>query len=484
MNQLSNKTVASRPSRPIKFIQFGEGNFLRAFVDWMIQEMNNAGIITGDVAVVQPVPFGRLKELKEQDGLYTLIQEGVTEGEFVSQEQIIDVISEFNNPYEDFSGYLKLAEIETLEYMISNTTEAGIVLDEQDDILATPPATFPAKVLAFLKHRYEFFNGDMEKGLYIIPCELIDHNGDELYRCVKRLAEINNLDAGFMNWLEQANTFTNTLVDRIVPGYPAGRMEEFTCKLGYTDNNLVLGEVFHLWVIEDRNGISSKLAGNKAGLNMVFTDDIKPYKLQKVRILNGLHTLMVPTAFLKGLNTVYDAMNDKEMFEYIKEATEQELIPATENYLSKEVLTDFAASVYDRFNNPQANHELLSIALNATSKFKSRLLPTGLDYLNIHGEFPKRMALSLASNLVFFRGVRGEETIRLQDDQQFLDFYKDVWSKYEAKEISAAEVVDAYLGLKDHWGMDLNEIPSLKETVTASVETLLSEGVEAALKIS
>jgi len=481
MNVLNNSVIGNHLERPIKIVQFGEGNFLRAFVCWMFQELSYAGVYHGDVAVVQPLAAGRIKELAEQDGLYTLVQEGVKDGEFVATTQVIDILRAFVNPYEDYNAYLKLAEIDTLEFVFSNTTEAGIVLDESDSIENTPPKTFPGKLLAFLCHRYQKFNGAMDKGLFIVPCELIDDNGDELYKCVKRLAEINGLDSEFMKWLDEANTFTNTLVDRIVPGYPADRIKALTEKLGYVDNNIVMGEVFHLWVIEDRNGIGKILDGAKAGLNMVFTKDIKPYKIQKVRILNGLHTLMVPVAYLKGIDTVGDAMRDDMMLKFIKNAADLEIIPATSHYLSKETLTAFANEVYDRFSNPQIHHELMAISLNSTAKFKSRLLPTAFDYAKANGTFPPYMAFSLASMLVFFKGSRNGEKINLQDEPQFLDFYSDVWVKYDANELDARGVVSAFLGLESHWESNLNEIPGLTDQVTDAVCAILADNMEIAL---
>ncbi|MTL37514.1 tagaturonate reductase, partial [Turicibacter sanguinis] len=456
MKALNNEILPNRKERPIKIVQFGEGNFLRAFVDWMIQELNDAGVYNGNIAVVQPQPFGRVKELAEQNGLYTVIQEGVQNNEFVSKSQIIDSISEFIDPYMNFEAYLQLAEVETLELMISNTTEAGIVLDESDSIEATPPKTFPGKVLAFLLHRYRHFNGDLTKGLYIVPCELIDNNGDELHRCVKRLAEVHHLEEGFMTWLDEANTFTNTLVDRIVPGYPAKRIEEFTNQFGYLDKNMVLGEVFHLWVIEDRNGISSVLKGAEANLNILFVKDIKPYKIRKVRILNGLHTLMVPVSYLYGIDTVGETMNDDLMLTFLNHTVEDEMIPATERYLTAAELRQFAKEVYDRFNNPRVRHELMSIALNSTSKFKSRLLPTALDYVERFGKFPTHIEFSLASLLVFFRGKRGTEVIALQDEADFLEFYRNVWNRYEAGTATVRDVVTEFLGMEDHWEMNLN----------------------------
>ncbi|MFR1837079.1 MAG: tagaturonate reductase [Turicibacter sanguinis] len=482
MKALNNEILPNRKERPIKIVQFGEGNFLRAFVDWMIQELNDAGVYNGNIAVVQPQPFGRVKELAEQNGLYTVIQEGVQNNEFVSKSQIIDSISEFIDPYMNFEAYLQLAEVETLELMISNTTEAGIVLDESDSIEATPPKTFPGKVLAFLLHRYRHFNGDLTKGLYIVPCELIDNNGDDLHRCVKRLAEVHHLEEGFMTWLDEANTFTNTLVDRIVPGYPAKRIEEFTNQFGYLDKNMVLGEVFHLWVIEDRNGISSVLKGAEANLNILFVKDIKPYKIRKVRILNGLHTLMVPVSYLYGIDTVGETMNDDLMLTFLNHTVEDEMIPATERYLTADELRQFAKEVYDRFNNPRVRHELMSIALNSTSKFKSRLLPTALDYVERFGKFPTHIEFSLASLLVFFRGKRGTEVIALQDEADFLEFYRNVWNRYEAGTATVRDVVTEFLGMEDHWEMNLNEIPNLTDELTAIVEDILSDGMETALK--
>jgi len=481
MKVLNNAVIGNRETRPIKIVQFGEGNFLRAFVNWMLQELNNEGIYHGDVAVVQPQAGGRIKELAAQDGLYTVVLEGIQNGEFVSKTPIIDCLREFVNPYEDYEAYLKLAEIDTLEFVFSNTTEAGIVLDESDRIENTPPTSFPGKLLAFLYHRYQKFAGAMDKGLFIVPCELIDDNGDELYKCVKSLAEIHGLEAGFMKWLDEANTFTNTLVDRIVPGYPVSRIDELTEKLGYIDNNIVMGEVFHLWVIEDRNGIGEILDGAKIGLNMVFTKDIKPYKIQKVRILNGLHTLMVPVAYLKGIDTVGDAMKDELMLKFIKNSTDFGIIPSTEHYLSKETLTAFADEIYDRFSNPQIHHELMSISLNSTAKFKSRLLPTALDFVKANGKFPPCMAFSLASMLVFFKGSRNGEKINLQDEPQFLEFYADVWAKYDTNVLDVRGVVSEFLGLESHWESDLNAITGLTDQMTSAVEAILADGMEIAL---
>ena len=481
MEILNNTIMKKKSARPIKIVQFGEGNFLRAFVDWFLQELNDAGLYHGDVAVIQPQPTGRIKALKAQDGRYTLIQEGMKDGQFTSEIKVIDVLQQFIDPYTAYEAYLKLAEVDTLEFVISNTTEAGIVLDETDLMSNTPPTSFPGKLLAFLHHRYETFHGDMNKGLYVIPCELIDDNGDELHRCLKELAIINGLSTAFLTWLSEANTFTNTLVDRIVPGYPTEQAAELTKKLGYIDDNMVMGEIYHLWVIEDRGGISNRLNGAKLGLNMIFTSDIKPYKIQKVRILNGLHTLMVPVAYLLGLNTVGDVMKNESLLTFIKNTTNLEIIPATGQYLPTELLHTFAHDVYDRFSNPQIHHELMAIALNAIAKFKSRLLPTALDYVSIKGKFPPHIAFSLASLLLFYKGWRHDEQINLQDDPAVLAFFKTLWQP-TGEEISEQFLVSKCLKNTALWGMDLNDIPGATEQVVEWMEKIIESGMAAALR--
>ncbi|MCL1990831.1 MAG: tagaturonate reductase [Defluviitaleaceae bacterium] len=481
MTRLTNDFIGSRPKRPIKVVQFGGGNFLRAFVDSALQVLNDEGIYETDVAVVQPLRATSQKpDFEAQDGLYTLIQEGLQQGEFVSKTQLIDVLQKSIDPYEDYEAYLALAALPTLEFIFSNTTESGIVLDESDTMDHQPPHTFPGKLLAFLHHRYHVFSGAMDKGLTIIPCELIDDNGDTLHRHVKRLAEIHDLGADFMHWLAEANTFTNTLVDRIVPGYPADTRDAWEKKLGYQDHQLVMAEVFHLWVIEDRGTIRNRLDGQKAGLNIHYVKDIKPYKIQKVRILNGLHTLMVPIAYLKGLDTVGEAMKDVTMLRFIKQVTDLEMIPATKQHVAQESLQAFANEVYDRFSNPQIQHSLLSIALNATAKFKSRVLPTVLDYVQLKGECPAAIAFSLGSLLVFFKGDRHGEVIHLQDEPLLLTFYQELWGGYEAGELTVSEMVTAFLRLT-YWETDLNEVPGLTDHVKKTVEAILSKGMTAAL---
>ena len=276
MTKQLNATNYNKPNRPTKIMQFGEGNFLRAFVDWIVQDLNDKNIFSGGVVVVQPVPMGRVLDLAKQDGLYTLCLEGIDKGQVVQSRQIIDVLNDFVNPYEDYQKYLSYAHSEDLEVVVSNTTEAGIVLDANDVDFTHCPTSFPGKLLAFLEERYNHFGGDMSKGLAIIPCELIDYNGQALKKALNQLAEIRKMDGAFINWLNNANHFTDTLVDRIVPGYPRDTVEQIWQQTGFVDNNVVKGEVFHLWVLKKDEFIQSKLPADKSGLNVIFADDITP----------------------------------------------------------------------------------------------------------------------------------------------------------------------------------------------------------------
>ena len=427
MTKQLNATNYNKPNRPTKIMQFGEGNFLRAFVDWIVQDLNDKNIFSGGVVVVQPVPMGRVLDLAKQDGLYTLCLEGIDKGQVVQSRQIIDVLNDFVNPYEDYQKYLGYAHSEDLEVVVSNTTEAGIVLDANDVDFTHCPTSFPGKLLAFLEERYNHFGGDMSKGLAIIPCELIDYNGQALKKALNQLAEIRKMDGAFINWLNNANHFTDTLVDRIVPGYPRDTVEQIWQQTGFVDNNVVKGEVFHLWVLKKDEFIQSKLPADKSGLNVIFADDITPYKQRKVKILNGAHTAMVPVAYLCGIDTVGEALNDKEICTFIKQLIFEEIKPTIA--LPEEEMTAFANSVLERFQNPFVRHELMSIALNSTTKFKTRLLPSYNDYLAKFGTVPTKILFAFSALVTFQKGVRGKEKIAIKDDQQYLDFWAELWQE-------------------------------------------------------
>lgn len=474
MEQLSTK-IHPKKERKIKILQFGEGNFLRAFVDWIIQQMNNTGVFEGSVAVVQPVNMGRIEAMKEQDGLYTLFLQGLQNGEKVFKSEIIDVIDDLINPYTDYDKYLAYAKSEDLQFVISNTTEAGIVLDPNDTNLDSTPNSYPGKLLAFLKARYDFFKGDMKKGLNIIPCELIDYNGKKLKEIMVELANINGLSKEFINWLENANTYSNTLVDRIVPGYPRDEADKLQEELGYKDHSMVKGEIFHLWVIEGPQGLNEIFPADKAGLNVLFVDNFKPYKERKVKILNGSHTCMVPVAYLYGIDTVRETVEHEKLGKFVKEFIYDEVVPTIN--LPKDQMEFFASSVLERYMNPFVRHELMSISLNSMTKFKTRILPTILDNVNNLHVFPKRAFYSLAAWMVFYKGERNGEAIKLADDQVFLDMWKDLWSKFDGTKEGVKNIVTYVLGLENHWETNINNIEGATDYVTDAVYDILTNGM-------
>lgn len=475
MELLSRKLFA-KPERKIKIMQFGEGNFLRAFADWIIQDMNDKGAIDAGVVVVQPMPFGRVAELAAQDGLYTLRLEGIDGGRIVKKNDVIDVIGDCINPFAEYERFLKYGESEDLQVIISNTTEAGIAVDPSDTDFSVCPKSFPGKLLALLKRRYEFFNGDREKGLAIIPCELIDNNGDELYRCLTELAEINGMDGQFIKWMQTANRFTSTLVDRIVPGYPKGEIESIQKETGYLDNNVVKGEIFHLWVLKKEPFIQKVFPADGTGLNVIFADDIKPYKQRKVKILNGSHTAMVPVAYLCGIDTVGEAVNDPVIGKFVREFVFEEVNPTIN--LPQDEMTAFANSVIERYQNPFIRHELMSIALNSTTKFKTRLLPTLLDYVEIKKALPKRLLFAFAALVLFHKGKRGNEDIALNDDPAYLAKWKEFWAEFDGDYKALAEKV---LGWEEAWDMDMNAIhPDIAAQVGIYLQAMVTKGVRAA----
>lgn len=469
-----NRANFKTNERPIKIMQFGEGNFLRAFVDWILQNLNDNGVINSDVAVVQPMPMGRVRDLEKQDGLYTVCLEGIDKGEKVQSRRVIDVLRDFINPFEEYEKYLSYAKSEDLEIIVSNTTEAGIALDSSDTDFSACPKSFPGKLLALLKARYDHFNGDASKGLAIIPCELIDHNGDELKRVLTELAEIAKLDKDFINWLTAANHFTSTLVDRIVPGYPRDTANEICEETGYADNNIVKGEIFHLWVLQKEPFVQEKLPADKSGLNVIFADDITPYKQRKVKILNGSHTSMVPVAYLCGIDTVREAVTDEDVGKFVQGLVNDEIKPTIN--LPKDEMDAFASSVIERFMNPFIRHELMSIALNSTTKFKTRLLPTYNDYRKKFGKSPKHILFALASLIVFYRGKRGDEDIALNDSPEYLEFWKKTWELG-----NSAEIAEKVLSNSEIWEQNLDEDDNVK-TVAGYIDNILQKGERAALK--
>lgn len=462
--KLNKETYKEYKQYPERVLQFGEGNFLRAFVDWQIQQMNNAGVFNGSVVVVQPIEFGMVDKLNEQDGLYTLYLQGMNDGKAIEEHSIINSISRGINPYTQYEEYMKLAYNPELRFVISNTTEAGISFEEKDKLEDKPQKSFPGKLCAFLYERFKAFKGQKDRGLIVIPCELIDRNGEKLKKLVLQYASLWNLEQDFTFWVNKANTFCSTLVDRIVPGFPRDTIKEITEELGYEDNLVDVGEHFHLWVIEGPSWIEDEFPVGKANLNVKFVEDISPYRIRKVRILNGSHTSLVPVAYLYGLDTVSEAVDHAIIGKFIRETIYEEIIPTLD--LSEEELKYYAGVVLERFMNPFVKHYLMSISLNSMSKYETRDLPSLLEYVNRKGELPKKLVFSLAALMEFYKGKRGEEDIKLNDDKDILELYKGLWNKCDGTEGEIRTLVTSVLGYEKNWKMNLNLIPGLTTAVT------------------
>ena len=407
-----------------RIIQFGEGGFLRGFVDWMIQKLNDNGSFDGNVVVVQPIAQGMCDMLEKQNCIYTHVIRGV-EG---VEKSVIDVISRTVKPYDDFDAYLKLAENPDMRFIVSNTTEAGIVFEEGDKMTDVPPKTFPAKLTLLLKKRYDLGL----KGFILLPCELIDRNGDNLKKCVLQYADLWNLGEGFKAWIEKDNVFANTLVDRINTGYPRGE----DLNLGYEDNMVNTSEYFHLWVIECDCDLEKELPFASAGLNVIVTKDkLNMYRTRKVRILNGAHTSLVPYALLSGFDTVKSCIDDEKMCAHVRACVFDEIIPTLD--LPKDELVKYAEGVIERFANPYIKHYLSSIALNSVSKFKVRVLPSILEYIKRYNKMPNTLIFSFAKLIDFYK------TDMTNDDKDVVEFMKTA----TVKEILANEKL---------WGEDLS----------------------------
>ena len=412
--------------RTEKFIQFGEGGFLRGFADWMIQKINDTTDFEGSVVVVQPIKDGLCDVLSSQDCKYTHL----VRGEEGYESSVIDVISRCVKPYDDFDSYLALAAQPELKYVISNTTESGIAFVESDKETDTPPSSFPAKVTLLLKKRFDLQLG----GFIFLPCELIDRNGDNLRKCILKYAELWGYSEEFKAWVEKENVFTNTLVDRINTGYPKGEEIELT----FDDKMVNTSEFFHLWVIETDYDLEAELPFKKAGLNVILTPDaLEKYRTRKVRILNGAHTSMVPYALLSGFDTVKSCVDDEKMNAYIKKCVFEEIIPTLD--LPKDELNSYANDVLVRFSNPYIKHYLSSIALNSVSKFKVRVLPSILKYKKRFDSYPETLIFAFKKLIEFYK------TDMTNDDPTVCAFMKSA---------TTAEI----LSNESLWGQDLSDL--------------------------
>lgn len=432
-------------------IQFGSGNFLRGFADHFIHILNEKGLYDGKAVIVQPTKGGKTSIINEQKGRYNLFLRGIKNGEEICEHIEIQSVSRGLDPYADFDGYLKLAENPDIRFIISNTTEAGIEFDESCAFSDKPALSFPGKLTQLLYHRFEM----QFSGFIILPCELIDSNGNELEKCVLKYAELWNLGADFIHWIEKENTFCNTLVDRIVTGYPKDEAEELGKIIGYVDKLMDTAEPFHLWVIE--GDFENELPLKKAGINVIWTDDVSPYKKMKVRILNGSHTAIVFPSLLCDTETVKDSLDDKNLNEYLNTCLFRFILPTIGETPEN---TDFAKSVIERFSNLYIKHLWKSIALNSVSKFSVRVLPTILDYAETNGILPKPLVFSLACLIEYYK------TNEPHDNEKAVSFIKE-------------NSVSDILSNTELWGKNLS---TMTELVTESIDRIHSEGIREAIK--
>lgn len=482
--ELLSKSKTGKKERPVKVLQFGEGNFLRGFVDYMIDIANEKGEFNGDIVLVKPIEFGTLERFHAQESQYTVSLRGIVDGEPAVQNRIVTSVTDVVAAHEEYEKYSAFAKLDSLRYIVSNTTEAGIVYDENDKLEMCPPVSFPGKLAKFLYERYKHFNGAMDKGLVMLPVELIDDNGIHLKECVLKQADNWKLEEEFKTWLNEACIFCSTLVDRIITGYPRGEDEKLWEEWGYKDELIVTGEPFALWVIECPKDISGEFPLDKAGLPVIYTDNQKPYKQRKVRILNGAHTSFVLASYLAGNDIVLESMKDETIFNFMYKTIFDEVIPTLS--LPKQELVDFAEAVITRFNNPYVKHALLSISLNSVSKWRARCMPSFLGYIELNKELPKHLTFSLAALMAFYKGTeirdkalighRNGQEYNIMDDMSVLEFFA------ANSEKPSKEFAQNFLSNEEFFGQDLTKIDGLVDTIAAYLDEIAKKGMRKTLE--
>ncbi len=463
MKELKNiADVVKKPQRKEKVICFGEGNFLRAFAAVTVQKLNDNAGFGGNVVMLQGVENGMSNLINSQNGLYTVIERGAENGKAVEKFSVINSVSRCVDPYKDYISFLTIAENPDLQYIVSNTTEFGICYDEHEKAYQNVYRNFPAKFTDFLFRRYKYFCGDVSKGLVVLPCELIENNGKKLKEYVLKYAGEWQCEPEFIEWIEKAVVFADTLVDRIVSGYPKTEIEALCEKAGYKDALFDVCEPFFLWVIESSDPRVKKIPFYKCGLDIIVTDDLQPYRTRKVRILNGAHTMSVLAGHLCGFETVEQLVKDETFSKYFKKGIFDEIIPSFEGA----DLEKYADEVIGRFFNPFLNHKLLSIALNSISKFKARVLPSIKDYSKKFGKAPNVLSFSLAALYEFYNTAGNA----VNDEKEYLD------------EIAKTNDISAFMKNKTLWGEDLTEISGFENAVKAHFAAIAKKGVKIALK--
>lgn len=472
MKKLNRETTRLPANKPIRVLQFGGGNFLRAFVDWMIDELNKATDFNAGVVVVKPTQKGDYLALKTQDGLFHVLTNGIRNDELVDESRLIQCVQQVIHPYNEWDEYLKSAECPTLRFIVSNTTESGIHFNKLDQFSDCPPIEFPAKLTRWLFHRWQYFRGIPEKGCVHLPCELIENNGLALKICILKYSDEWGLDDGFKKWIHNDNYFCNTLVDRIVPGFPKNNIEIIYKDLGFEDALVVKAEPYYIWVIEAARIIQSELPFKQVNLNVVFTDNLTSYRDLKVRILNGAHIIMALKGHLKGFKTVRETIEDEAFNEFLKETLNNEILPTLDFPKAEKVA--YLNDVLDRFKNPFIDHQLLSILLNASTKFKTRLLPSLIAYIDKTGKIPKNIVATFAVLIYVYRGESGLQKKILKDDETTLLFFKTVWEHWYINK-NTSQLVVTVLENSNIWGENLNLIDGLAKALEFAITNNLND---------
>lgn len=472
-----NKRTAPKSVMPEKVIQFGEGNFLRAFVDWIIWNMNQKTDFNGSVVVVQPIEKGMVDWLNGQDCLYHVNLQGRENGKPVNTLERIDVISRALNPYSQNAAFMALAEQPEIRFVISNTTEAGIAFDPECKLEDKPASSYPGKLVQLLYHRYQFFNGAKDKGLIIFPCELIFLNGHKLKECIYQYIDLWKLPEDFKTWFTECCGVYATLVDRIVPGFPRKDIAEIQQKVSYADNLVVQAENFHLWVIEAPKEVEAEFPASKAGLHVLFVPSEAPYHERKVTLLNGPHTVLSPVAFLSGVNIVRDACQHEIIGKYIHKVQFDELMETLN--LPKDELEKFANDVLERFDNPFVDHQVTSIMLNSFPKYQTRDLPGVKVYLERKGKLPEGLVMGLAAIITYYKGGKRADGTEIvpNDDPKIMDLLKELWATGDIQKIT-----DGVLAAEFIWGEDLNNIEGLNALVKKDLDLIQDLGMLEAVK--
>lgn len=458
---------------PIKIVQFGGGNFMRGFTDYIIDKLNKETEWKGGIVNLQATPNGSIQKMEEQDNVYTLFTRGIKKGEIHDEKQVISAIQKSVNPYSDYDEFLALAKEEELEFVFSNTTETGIAYDETETSYEGPHRNFPAKLTVLLHERFKHFNGAADKGLRIIPCELIEDNAFALREIILKYAQLWNLEDRFVQWINQYNYFHNTLVDRIVPGYPKDDAGSYEDQLDYEDHMMVVSECFLLFVIQEAGNLNERIPFNKINEQILVVDDIQPYRLRKVRILNGGHTLMLAPAILSGQETVKESIDNPFIGKFLSNAIFNEVNPTLG--LDEAELKNFAEEVFDRFRNPFIKHYLASIALYFVSKFKVRVLPSLLAYVETKGKLPVNLTFSLASLIRFYQGSFGEKALPLNDEAGIIDKFKEIWTNEDYEKVAERALSETLF-----WDTDLTQVEGLNTAVAKALYEIDHHDMETA----